>query len=274
VQEHLWPTVKTAHPWPGNDLHSSEELCSGFWRQEGIWSWGYVSSYGNRQSGIFRRVYIPCPFERKPEASGMLRSLQLPLSASKCLPVPREGPRAHLYRLGWEQAECISQAWETKKRHTGVGTGTEDKSRWTFLPEDSLSAQLTGGTGQWAMGYGLAPTQYSEPMSSMWSHDQEGHLLIRPQSKTFLLVWSLFLVCQTPHTNHSQYSWFRVAHPRISSSLSNTLLYLQQTQTFTRKYRITSEVWRREDEEQEGETASIPAPSIDVRPARGIACVC
>lgn len=56
--------------------------------------------------------------------------------------------------------------------------------------------------------------------------------------------------------------------------LTIKLFYLQQTQTFAQKYCITLEVWKREDKEQEGEIASIPAPSIDVSPARGIERIC
>lgn len=207
----------------------------------------------------------------KPQVCwGLCNCLLVHWSAFRC---PEKAPEPTC--TGWSGSrQSVSLRPERPRKVTPVwAQALRIRAGELFFPR-TVSARLTGGTGQWAMGYGLAPTQYSEPMSSMWSHDQEGHLLIRPQSKTFLLLWSLFLVCQTPHTNHSQYSWFTVAHPGISSSLSNTLLYLQQTQTFTRKYRITSEVWRREDEEQEGETASIPAPSIDVRPARGIARVC
>lgn len=124
----------------------------------------------------------------------MLRFLQLPLSTLKCPLVPREAHGAHLFQSGAGTGRVYLSGLRDQEKSHWCGTDTESKSMWTF-PWDSLSAQL----GR-AVGNGLAPTQFSEPMSSMWSHDQEGHLPIKPQSLRLFCWFEAFFLSVKHHT--------------------------------------------------------------------------
>lgn len=86
-----------------------------FWRALQV-NFGGKKASGHRDmltamgtgSLVYAERYILCQFERKPEASGMLRFLQLPLSTLKCPLVPREAHGAHLFQSGAGNRQSVS----------------------------------------------------------------------------------------------------------------------------------------------------------------------